>query len=145
MYVVFKKSFQMRGSFIRSNDNITLSDEQFSKYAHPPLTDILLMVIFTLSLKAWVLIIMWFVLAPVAHRWDLGPLYVCLFSSLLFCLVFLGGGVVYSLYCPLCRHIAYWTMRFRALYYFIIIVTSVSLFMLTQLTIRPSLLNLSKI
>ncbi|XP_004509013.1 uncharacterized protein [Cicer arietinum] len=39
------------------------------------LPDILLMVIFTLSLKAWVLIIMWFVLAPVAHRWDLGPLY----------------------------------------------------------------------
>ncbi|KAL3019754.1 hypothetical protein AAZX31_05G105000 [Glycine max] len=39
------------------------------------LPDILLMVIFTLSLKAWLLIILWFILAPVAHRWDLGPLY----------------------------------------------------------------------
>ncbi|AES90832.1 uncharacterized protein [Medicago truncatula] len=51
------------------------------------LPDIILMVIFTLSLKAWVLIIMWFILAPVAHRWDLGPLYLQLafvsFSSIL--------------------------------------------------------------
>ncbi|TKY55553.1 Ubiquitin supergroup [Spatholobus suberectus] len=52
------------------------------------LPDILLMVIFTLSLKAWVLIILWFILAPVAHRWDLGPLYIlatgfCLILSIL--------------------------------------------------------------
>ncbi|XP_027336577.1 uncharacterized protein LOC113850297 isoform X2 [Abrus precatorius] len=51
------------------------------------LPDILLMVIFTLSLKAWALIIMWFILAPIAHRWDLGPLYLqlgfVLFSSIL--------------------------------------------------------------
>ncbi|KAL6551286.1 hypothetical protein OROMI_021774 [Orobanche minor] len=39
------------------------------------LPDILLMAIFTLSLKAWIFIIMWFILAPVAYRWDLGPLY----------------------------------------------------------------------
>lgn len=40
------------------------------------LPDILLMAIFTLSLKMWVIIIFWFILAPVAHRWDLGPLYI---------------------------------------------------------------------
>uniref|UniRef100_A0A7N2N235 Ubiquitin-like domain-containing protein n=1 Tax=Quercus lobata TaxID=97700 RepID=A0A7N2N235_QUELO len=40
------------------------------------LPDILLMAIFTLSLKMWVVIILWFILAPVAHRWDLGPLYI---------------------------------------------------------------------
>ncbi|KAF3449473.1 hypothetical protein FNV43_RR10201 [Rhamnella rubrinervis] len=40
------------------------------------LPDILLMAIFSLSLKMWVLIIMWFILAPIAHRWDLGPLYI---------------------------------------------------------------------
>lgn len=40
------------------------------------LPDILLMAIFSLSLKTWVLIILWFILAPVAYRWDLGPLYI---------------------------------------------------------------------
>lgn len=40
------------------------------------LPDILLMAIFTLSLKAWAIIVLWFILAPVAHRWDLGPLYI---------------------------------------------------------------------
>lgn len=34
------------------------------------------MAIFSLSLKVWALIIMWFILAPIAHRWDIGPLYV---------------------------------------------------------------------
>uniref|UniRef100_A0A2P2IWJ8 Ubiquitin-like domain-containing protein n=2 Tax=Rhizophora mucronata TaxID=61149 RepID=A0A2P2IWJ8_RHIMU len=38
--------------------------------------DILLMALFTLSLKVWVFIILWFILAPVAYRWDLGPLYI---------------------------------------------------------------------
>ncbi|XVF52393.1 hypothetical protein PTKIN_Ptkin05aG0014700 [Pterospermum kingtungense] len=40
------------------------------------LPDILLMAIFSLSLKAWALIILWFILAPVAHKWELGPLYI---------------------------------------------------------------------
>ncbi|KNA10761.1 hypothetical protein SOVF_141360 [Spinacia oleracea] len=40
------------------------------------LPDIILIAIFSLSLKAWALIILWFILAPVAHRWDLGPLYI---------------------------------------------------------------------
>lgn len=40
------------------------------------LPDILLMGIFSLSLKAWAIIILWFILAPVAHRLDLGPLYI---------------------------------------------------------------------
>ncbi|XP_037496713.1 uncharacterized protein LOC105641613 isoform X2 [Jatropha curcas] len=39
------------------------------------LPGILLMALFSLSLKVWILIILWFILAPVAHRWDLGPLY----------------------------------------------------------------------
>ncbi|KAJ6389086.1 hypothetical protein OIU77_027443 [Salix suchowensis] len=34
--------------------------------------DILLMGLFSLSLKAWAVFILWFILAPVAHRWDLG-------------------------------------------------------------------------
>ncbi|KDP29812.1 hypothetical protein JCGZ_19318 [Jatropha curcas] len=40
------------------------------------LPGILLMALFSLSLKVWILIILWFILAPVAHRWDLGPLYI---------------------------------------------------------------------
>ena len=109
MYVVFKKSFHMCGSLIMSN-NITLSNEQCSKYVHPPLTDIILMIIFTLSLKAWVLIIMWFILAPVAHRWDLGPLYVCLLSSFLLFVFFLfwwvgWGGGARVVCCSPCRMI----------------------------------------
>lgn len=40
------------------------------------LPDIVLIAIFSLSLKAWALIILWFILAPVAHQWDLGPLYI---------------------------------------------------------------------
>ncbi|XP_062073687.1 uncharacterized protein LOC133777940 isoform X2 [Humulus lupulus] len=40
------------------------------------LPDILLMAIFSLSIKMWTIITMWFILAPVAHRWGIGPLYV---------------------------------------------------------------------
>ncbi|KAE9459325.1 hypothetical protein C3L33_08770, partial [Rhododendron williamsianum] len=40
------------------------------------LPDMLLMAIFSVSLKGWAIIVMWFILAPVAHRWDLGPLYI---------------------------------------------------------------------
>ncbi|KAA8522075.1 hypothetical protein F0562_012611 [Nyssa sinensis] len=40
------------------------------------LPDMLLMAIFSLSLKVWTVIIIWFILAPIAHRWDLGPLYI---------------------------------------------------------------------
>ncbi|KAL6559649.1 hypothetical protein OROGR_004766 [Orobanche gracilis] len=53
------------------------------------LPDILLMAIFTLSLKAWIFIIMWFILAPVAHRWDLGPLYILATG---FCLILFNLG-----------------------------------------------------
>ncbi|KAG6411560.1 hypothetical protein SASPL_129643 [Salvia splendens] len=38
--------------------------------------DMLLMAIFSLKTKTWVAIIMWFILAPVAHRLGLGPLYI---------------------------------------------------------------------
>ncbi|KAJ6801110.1 uncharacterized protein M6B38_159195 [Iris pallida] len=40
------------------------------------LPDFLLMAIFSISLKAWVCIFLWFSLAPVANKWDLGPLYI---------------------------------------------------------------------
>ncbi|KAJ4831306.1 hypothetical protein Tsubulata_039665 [Turnera subulata] len=40
------------------------------------LPDILLMALFSLSLKAWAAIILWFILAPIANRWDLGPIYI---------------------------------------------------------------------
>ncbi|RYR29061.1 hypothetical protein Ahy_B01g053353 isoform B [Arachis hypogaea] len=53
------------------------------------LPDILLMVIFNLTLKAWMIIIMWFILAPVAHRWDLGPLYILATG---FCLILFNLG-----------------------------------------------------
>ncbi|KAL2457854.1 ubiquitin family protein [Forsythia ovata] len=40
------------------------------------LPDMLLMAIFSLSLKIWAVIIIWFILAPVAQRLDVGPLYI---------------------------------------------------------------------
>ncbi|XP_023005519.1 uncharacterized protein LOC111498482 [Cucurbita maxima] len=51
--------------------------------------DILLMVIFSLSLKAWVAILIWFIMAPVAHSWDLGPLYIL---GTGFCIILLNLG-----------------------------------------------------
>ncbi|KAK8335405.1 hypothetical protein V6Z12_A09G052200 [Gossypium hirsutum] len=53
------------------------------------LPDILLMAIFSLSLKAWILVILWFILAHVAHKWDLGPLYIL---GTGFCTIFLNLG-----------------------------------------------------
>ncbi|KAL9254249.1 hypothetical protein AKJ16_DCAP14911 [Drosera capensis] len=53
------------------------------------LPDIILMAILSLSLKAWVLIILWFILAPVAHRWDLGPIYILLTG---FAIIFFNLG-----------------------------------------------------
>ncbi|KAJ3692572.1 hypothetical protein LUZ60_011667 [Juncus effusus] len=38
--------------------------------------DIVLMVIFSISLKAWICIILWFLLAPIAQKYSLGPLYI---------------------------------------------------------------------
>lgn len=40
------------------------------------LPDIILIAIFSLSLKAWAFVILWFIMAPVAHKWDLGPIYI---------------------------------------------------------------------
>ncbi|KAF5781863.1 putative SAYSvFN domain-containing protein [Helianthus annuus] len=34
----------------------------------------LLMAVFSLNLKAWTVFIMWFMLAPIAHKWDVRPL-----------------------------------------------------------------------
>ncbi|XAR54831.1 hypothetical protein NMG60_11030137 [Bertholletia excelsa] len=53
------------------------------------LPDMLLIAIFSISLKAWAIIIMWFVLAPVAHRWDLGPIYILATG---FAIIFLNLG-----------------------------------------------------
>ncbi|XP_010516713.1 PREDICTED: uncharacterized protein LOC104792292 isoform X2 [Camelina sativa] len=39
------------------------------------LPDIILMGLFSLSLKMWVIITLWFILAPIAHRWKLGPIF----------------------------------------------------------------------
>lgn len=51
---------------------------RFFSFLHEKLRlpDIVLIAIFSISLKAWVGMILWFSLAPVAHRWDLGPLYI---------------------------------------------------------------------
>ncbi|XP_073133132.1 uncharacterized protein [Henckelia pumila] len=40
------------------------------------LPDMLLMAIFSIKLKIWLAIVGWLILAPVAHRLDLGPLYI---------------------------------------------------------------------
>ncbi|XP_015696837.1 uncharacterized protein LOC102722801 isoform X2 [Oryza brachyantha] len=40
------------------------------------LPDILLMALFSLGMKAWVLIAMWFLFAPIAQTYDVGPLYI---------------------------------------------------------------------
>ncbi|KAK8537900.1 hypothetical protein V6N13_096302 [Hibiscus sabdariffa] len=53
------------------------------------LPDILLMAIFSLGLKAWFLIILWFIMAHVAHKCDLGPLYIL---GTGFCTIFLNLG-----------------------------------------------------
>ncbi|PWA89243.1 Ubiquitin [Artemisia annua] len=37
--------------------------------------DMLLTAIFSISLKTWAVIIMWFIFAPIAHKWEVGPLY----------------------------------------------------------------------
>jgi len=44
-------------------------------------SDIILIAIFSLSLKAWAFVILWFIMAPVAHKWDLGPIYVSLITQ----------------------------------------------------------------
>ncbi|PSR91648.1 Large proline-rich protein [Actinidia chinensis var. chinensis] len=51
--------------------------------------DMLLMAIFSITLKMWVIIVMWFILAPVAHSWDLGPLYILATG---FAIIFLNLG-----------------------------------------------------
>ncbi|KAF3791030.1 hypothetical protein EJ110_NYTH15210 [Nymphaea thermarum] len=38
--------------------------------------DVILMAIFSISLKMWAIIIMWFILAPIAYEWHIGPLYI---------------------------------------------------------------------
>ncbi|KAL6854558.1 hypothetical protein ACP4OV_019120 [Aristida adscensionis] len=40
------------------------------------LPDILLMALFSVSMRGWVMIAMWFLLAPLAQKYDFGPLYI---------------------------------------------------------------------
>ncbi|GAA0174187.1 hypothetical protein LIER_41676 [Lithospermum erythrorhizon] len=40
------------------------------------LPEMILVAVFSLSLKMWAVVVMWFVLAPVAQRFELGPLYI---------------------------------------------------------------------
>ncbi|TVU10786.1 hypothetical protein EJB05_44334, partial [Eragrostis curvula] len=40
------------------------------------LPDIILMGLFSLSMKAWVIIAMWFLMAPIAQKYEVGPLYI---------------------------------------------------------------------
>lgn len=51
--------------------------------------DVLLMAIFSVSLKTWALIFLWFIVAPVAYRWDLGPIYIL---TTAFSLIFFNLG-----------------------------------------------------
>ena len=43
---------------------------------HSTSSDIILMALFSLSMKAWIIIAVWFLLAPIAQKYDVGPLYV---------------------------------------------------------------------
>ncbi|KAL2901463.1 SAYSvFN domain-containing protein 1 [Bienertia sinuspersici] len=74
---------------IRSGDDEDDEDEDDLKFQLPESTsrwkwrlfvfymiNIVLIALFSLSFKAWIFIILWFILAPVAHRWDLGPLFI---------------------------------------------------------------------
>ncbi|CAN6486368.1 unnamed protein product [Victoria cruziana] len=38
--------------------------------------DVILMAIFSISLKMWAIVITWFILAPFAYEWHIGPLYI---------------------------------------------------------------------
>ncbi|KAJ7521256.1 hypothetical protein O6H91_19G044000 [Diphasiastrum complanatum] len=51
--------------------------------------DIVLMVIYSIGLRAWLLIVIWFTMAPILHQWDLGPLYVLVTA---FCLIMFNLG-----------------------------------------------------
>ncbi|KAL4592786.1 hypothetical protein LXL04_005791 [Taraxacum kok-saghyz] len=58
--------------------------------------DMNMMAIFSLSPKVWTLIVMWFILAPITHRWDVGPLYIL---GTGFAIIFLNlGHRAYSIF-----------------------------------------------
>uniref|UniRef100_A0ACD5Y1L8 Uncharacterized protein n=1 Tax=Avena sativa TaxID=4498 RepID=A0ACD5Y1L8_AVESA len=38
--------------------------------------DILLMALFSVTMKAWIIITLWFLLAPIARKYEIGPLYI---------------------------------------------------------------------
>ncbi|CAI0418654.1 unnamed protein product [Linum tenue] len=57
--------------------NLPISDLSLFKMFFALLwADMLLAGLFSLSAKVWAAIILWFIFAPVANRWHLGPLYI---------------------------------------------------------------------
>ncbi|KAI5074344.1 hypothetical protein GOP47_0010305 [Adiantum capillus-veneris] len=40
------------------------------------LPDLVLILLFSVSLRGWIMLLGWFSMAPVAYKWDLGPLYI---------------------------------------------------------------------
>lgn len=53
------------------------------------LPDIVLIMVFSISLRAWIVLLTWFFMAPVAYKWDLGPLYIL---ATAFTVIFLNLG-----------------------------------------------------
>ncbi|MCO5590713.1 hypothetical protein L7F22_044688 [Adiantum nelumboides] len=60
------------------------------------LPDLVLILLFSVSLRGWIVLFGWFAMAPVAYQWDLGPLYdVCTSSQILataFAVIFFNLG-----------------------------------------------------
>ena len=48
------------------------------------LADIILIMIFSISMRGWVVVLFWFAMAPVAYQWDIGPVYVSPFNNFVF-------------------------------------------------------------
>lgn len=68
----------MHGSHLFSGETKWQCIECNMQSAFP---DIILMALFSLTMKAWIIIAMWFLLAPIAQKYDIGPLYVSNFFS----------------------------------------------------------------
>uniref|UniRef100_A0A0D6R1F7 Ubiquitin-like domain-containing protein n=1 Tax=Araucaria cunninghamii TaxID=56994 RepID=A0A0D6R1F7_ARACU len=51
--------------------------------------DIVLVTILSISLKKWIMVFLWFIIAPLAYRWDLGPVYIL---TTAFTLIFFNLG-----------------------------------------------------
>ncbi|KAE8784651.1 hypothetical protein D1007_41756 [Hordeum vulgare] len=79
---------------LRDDDDDDSADEEELKFKMPQTTtwwkkrififlreklrlpDILLMALFSVTMKAWIIITLWFLLAPIARKYEVGPLYI---------------------------------------------------------------------